>query len=313
MKISKKMLVSGLFLALAVSTLAAKKVEMISKGYQHEFWKAVELGAKDAGKVYDIEVNFIGPEKETEISKQVNMMENAINKKVDLIALAALDANALFPVSKRAVDAKIPLVTFDSNVRGGIEKSFIATDNAAAAGQAAEFLASQIGGKGKVAIVAHNAGTSTAVEREKGFRDAMKKYPGITILNTQFSDGDKSKALAITTDLILANPDLVGIFATNEGAAVGAARAVEERKASDRVKLVGFDSSEDEIRYINNGVMKGLVTQNPYKMGYDTIETAAKVLKNESVEKRIDTGAALVTTENVNDPDIQKVLNPFKK
>lgn len=313
MRISKKLLVSGMFLALAASALAAKKVEMISKGYQHEFWKAVELGAKDAGKVYDIEVNFIGPEKETEISKQVNMMENAINKKVDLIALAALDANALYPVSKKAIDSKIPLVTFDSNVRGGIEKSFIATDNAAAAGVAADYLAKQIGGKGKVAIVAHNAGTSTAVEREKGFREAMKKYPDIKILNTQFSDGDKSKALAITTDLILANPDLVGVFATNEGAAVGAARAVEERKVADKVKLVGFDSSEDEIKYITNGTMKGLVTQNPYKMGYDTIETAAKVMKNEPVEKRIDTGAALVTTENVNNADIQKVLNPFKK
>lgn len=313
MRISKKLLISGMFLALAASALSAKKVEMISKGYQHEFWKAVELGAKDAGKAYDIEVNFIGPEKETEISKQVNMMENAINKKVDLIALAALDANALYPVAKKATDSKIPLVTFDSNVRGGIEKSFIATDNAAAAGQAAEFLAKQIGGKGKVAIVAHNAGTSTAVDREKGFREAMKKYPDIKILNTQFSDGDKSKALAITTDIILANPDLVGIFATNEGSAVGAARAVEERKVADKVKLVGFDSSEDEIKYINSGVMKGLVTQNPYKMGYDTIEAAAKVMKNEAVEKRIDTGAALVTPENVNNEDIQKILNPFKK
>ena len=141
----------------------------------------------------------------------------------------------------------------------------------------------------------------------------MKKYPDIKILNTQFSDGDKSKALAITQDIILANPDLKGVFGTNEGAAVGAARAIEEKKAQDKVVLVGFDSSEDDIKYINNGVMKGLVTQNPYMIGYETVEAAVKVLNNQPVEKRIDTGSVLVTKDNVNNEDIQKILNPFKK
>lgn len=308
----RKMLLVSLLLGGTISTLSAK-IEMVSKGYQHEFWKTVELGAKDAAKKAGVEVNFIGPEKESEIGKQVGMMENAINKKVDIIALAALDANALFPVAKKANDRGIDIVTFDSNVRGGLEESFIATDNAAAAAKAADFLAKEIGYKGKVAIVAHNAGTSTAIEREKGFREEMKKYPNIKILNTQFSDGDKSKALSITQDILLANPDLKGIFGTNEGAAVGAARAVEEKKAQDKVVLVGFDSSEDEIKYINKGVMRGLVTQHPYMMGYKTVEAAVNILNDKPVEKRIDTGSVLVTRANVNNEDIQKILNPFKK
>ncbi|MEG0236462.1 MAG: ABC transporter substrate-binding protein [Cetobacterium sp.] len=308
----RKVLLTTLILGGAV-TAFSKTIEMVSKGYQHEFWKTVELGAKDAAKKSGVEVNFIGPEKESEIGKQVGMVENGINKKVDIIALAALDANALYPVTKKANDAGIEIITFDSNVRGGLEKSFVATDNATAAAKAADFLAKQIGYKGKVAIVAHNAGTSTAIEREKGFRDEMKKYPDIKILNTQFSDGDKSKALAITQDIILANPDLKGVFGTNEGAAVGAARAVEEKKVQDKVVLVGFDSSEDEIKYIKSGVMKGLVTQNPYMIGYETVEAAVKVLNKEPVEKRIDTGSVLVTKDNVNNEDIQKILNPFKK
>ena len=308
----RRLLLTTLILGGSITTFS-KTIEMVSKGYQHEFWKTVELGAKDAAKKAGVEVNFIGPEKESEIGKRVGMVENGINKKVDIIALAALDANALYPVAKKANEVGIEIVTFDSNVRGGLEKSFVATDNAAAAAKAADFLAKQIGYKGKVAIVAHNAGTSTAIEREKGFRDEMKKYPDIKILNTQFSDGDKSKALAITQDIILANPDLKGVFGTNEGAAVGAARAIEEKKAQDKVVLVGFDSSEDEIKYINNGVMKGLVTQNPYMIGYETVEAAVKVLNNQPVEKRIDTGSVLVTKDNVNNEDIQKILNPFKK
>ncbi|MCJ8343880.1 MAG: substrate-binding domain-containing protein, partial [Cetobacterium sp.] len=216
-------------------------------------------------------------------------------------------------VAKKAKDRGINIVTFDSNVRGGVEKSFVATDNVAAAGKAAAFLAKEINYEGKVAIVAHNAGTSTTIDREKGFREEMKKYPKIKILNTQFSDGDKSKALAITQDIMLANPDLKGVFGTNEGAAVGAARAIEEKKMSDKVVLVGFDSSEDEIKYIKNGVMKGLVTQNPYMMGYKTIEAAVNVLNKKLVDKRIDTGSVLVTIDNLNDKEIQKILNPFNK
>lgn len=290
-----------------------KTIEMVSKGYQHEFWKTVELGAKDAAKAAGLELNFIGPEKESEVGKQVGMVENAINKNVDVIALAPLDTNALFPVAKRAVDRGIEIVTFDSNIRGNIEKSFIATDNIAAAAKAADYMAKLINYEGKVAIVSHNAGTSTAIEREKGFRDEMKKYPKIKILNTQFSEGDKSKALAITQDIILANPDLKGVFGTNEGAAVGAARAIEERKVQNKVVLVGFDSSEDEIKYINSGVMKGLVTQNPYMIGYRTVEAAANILENKKIEKRVDTGSVLVTKENINEPEIQKILNPFNK
>ena len=181
------------------------KIELVSKGYQHEFWRSVEAGAKKAGEELGVEVNFSGPEKETEIGKQVGMVENAINKKVSALGIAALDPDALAVVAKKAMDAQIPVVTFDSNVKDDITSSFIATDNKAAGAMAGEQLAKLINGKGKVAIVSHNPGTTTAIEREAGFREALAKYPDIKILNTQFSDGDKSKALAITLDIINAN------------------------------------------------------------------------------------------------------------
>ena len=112
------------------------KIELVSKGYQHEFWRSVEAGAKKAGEELGVEVNFIGPEKETEIGKQVGMVENAINKKVSALGIAALDPDALAVVAKKAMDAKIPVVTFDSNVKDDITSSFIATDNKAAGAMA---------------------------------------------------------------------------------------------------------------------------------------------------------------------------------
>ena len=275
------------------------KIELVSKGYQHEFWRSVEAGAKKAGEELGVEVNFIGPEKETEIGKQVGMVENAINKKVSALGIAALDPDALAVVAKKAMDAQIPVVTFDSNVKDDITSSFIATDNKAAGAMAGEQLAKLINGKGKVAIVSHNPGTTTAIEREAGFREALAKYPDIKILNTQFSDGDN------------ANPDIAGIYGTNEPSIFGVAKGVEEKGLTGKVALVGIDSSEDLAKFLEKGVISGLVIQDPYNMGYQTVQQLYKLSKGEKVEKRIDTGAILVTKENMNNEDIVKKMFPF--
>lgn len=288
-------------------------IAVISKGYQHEFWRTVELGTKKAAEELGVKTSFIGPEKESEVGKQVNMVENAINQHVDAIVLAALDTEALIPVVEKAEKAGIPVVMFDSGVNSEIPKSFVATDNVAAGAIAGEEMAKAIGKKGKVAIVAHNAGTQTAIDREKGFKDAISKYSNIEIINTFFSDGDKSKALAITQDIMTTNPDIVGIYGTNEGSAVGVARAVQEKEMQDEIVVIGFDSSADEINFLEEDVMRGMVVQNPFNMGYLSVKNAVAVLEGNSVEARIDTGAIFVTKENLKTDEVQKLLYPFGK
>lgn len=289
------------------------RIGVISKGYQHDFWRTVESGVQAAAEEFGVEAYFIGPEKETEINRQISMVEDAINQNVSAIALAALDTKALIPVARQADEAGIPLVTFDSGIDSPVSLSFIATDNVAGGRLGGEKLAELINFEGKVIIVAHNPGTSTAIDREQGALEALRSYPGIELLNTQYSDGDLSKALAITQDVLLANPDLKGIFATNEGSARGVARALEESNSQDKVVLVGYDSSEDQIRYIENGTMKGTVVQDPFNMGYLSIKTIVEVLAGESVSPRVDTGATYVSLENLNEPAIQKLLYPLGK
>ena len=289
------------------------RIGVISKGYQHDFWRTVESGVQAAAQEFGVEAYFIGPEKETELSKQISMVENAINKRVNAIALAALDAKALMPVSKKAVDAGIPLVTFDSGISGDYSQSFIATDNVEGGRIAARELVQLIGEKGKVIVIAHNAGTSTAIDREKGAVEILKTYPNIEMLNTQYSDGDISKALAITQDVIAANPDLVGVFATNEGSARGVARAIEEKNLQGKITLVGYDASDDQVRYIENGVMNGTVVQDPFNMGYLSIKTIVDILDGKAVSARVDTGATYVSRENLNEPKIQKLIYPLGK
>ncbi|MCP2240325.1 ABC transporter substrate-binding protein [Thermoanaerobacterium thermosaccharolyticum] len=291
-----------------------KTIEVIVKSTMFEYWQAVKLGAEDAGKKYGVNIVFQGPATETDIAGQINLVEDAINKKVDGIVLAASDPNSLAPYVDKAVDAGIPVVGIDSAVNSQKLSSFVATNNEAAAALDADELAKLIGGKGKVAIVNFVAGAGTAIAREKGFKDEIaKKYPNIQIVATQYSDGDQAKALSITEDLMTAHPDLAGIFGANEGSAVGVARAVEQKGMSGKIKVVGFDSSDNEINAIKNGSMQALVVQNPYKMGYLGVETVLKVLNGETVDKQIDTGATLVTKDNMNDPDIQKLLYPLGK
>lgn len=317
----KKIIFCFVVLAISITSVFAAgssadgkvRIGVISKGYQHDFWRTVASGVQAAATEFGVETYFIGPEKETEISKQISMVENAINKKVNAIALAALDTKALMPVSKKAMDAGIPLVTFDSGIGGDYSQSFIATDNIEGGRIGARELVKLIGKKGKVIIIAHNAGTSTAIDREKGAMEILKKYPNIKLLNTQYSDGDISKALAITQDIIVANPDLKGVFATNEGSARGVARAIEEKKMQGKIALVGYDASEDQIRHIKNGTMNGTVVQDPFNMGYLSVKTIVDILAGKKVSPRIDTGATYVSLKNLKEPKIQKLLYPLGK
>jgi len=295
------------------STQKKERVAIISKGYQHEFWRTVEAGAKKASEELGIEMSFIGPEKESEIGKQVSMVENEVLKKPTALLLAALDENALRPIAEKIVDGGTTLVTFDSNIAGGIESSFVATDNVQVGVKAAQKMIELIGEEGTVGVVAHNAGTSTAIERTKGFIEEMKKHPKIKLLTTKYSDGDKLKALSITQDIVTANPEIKGIYGTNEGSAVGVGRAIAEMGKSDSIVVVGVDSSAEEVELLKEGAIDAMVVQDPFNMGYMAVKTAMAAAKGEKVEKRIDTGSTVVTMDNLETEKVQKILYPFGK
>jgi len=310
------LLVVGTMIACGSKEETTKKIDrvaIVSKGYQHEFWRTVEAGAQKAADELGIEMSYIGPEKESEIGKQVSMVENEILKKPTALLLAALDQNALRPVAQQIVDGGATLVTFDSNIAGGIESSFVATDNIQVGAKAAQKMIELIGEDGVVGVIAHNAGTSTAIERTNGFIDEMKKYPNIKLLSTKYSDGDKLKALSITQDIVTANPQIKGVYGTNEGAAVGVGRAIAEMGKSDSIVVVGVDSSEEEVTLLKEGSIKAMVVQNPFNMGYMAVKTAMLAANGEKVEKRIDTGSTVVTMENLETEEIQKILYPFGK
>jgi ribose transport system substrate-binding protein len=291
------------------------KIEVICMGFQHEYWQTVRMGTEKAAKEIGIVVPFYGPELETQVDVQIGMFENSIAKKVDGILLAPCDSEALVPLVEKATKLGIVVMTFDTDINKTDDRlSFIATDNYAAGKLAGLNAGKLLGGKGKMGVMGHLAATMDTRERVGGFVDVIKaQFPGIKLLETVYGDGDQQKSLDKATDMMRSNPDLVAIYATNEGGAVGVANAVEQARKVGKVKVVGFDSSEQEIDYLQRGVINGFVVQNPFQIGYLGVKTMYEHLAGiKQAPPRIDTGVVWVDMKNFNQPDIQKILYPLK-
>lgn len=290
-------------------------IAVICKGSQHQFWKTVEQGAMDAGEELDITVSFDAPEDESQIDVQIDMMYQAIENEADAIVLAPLDTDALNDVIEEAVASGIPVLTLDSDVTSPARVATIGTSNETAGAIAARNAANLIHEKGKIAIIAHVEGAQTCIERTQGFvKEINENYSdSIEIVGISYSGGDVAYSKELALDYIHNNPDLSCIYATNEGCATGAAEAVEELGLKNEISVIGFDSSDEEIAYLADEVIDGMIVQNPYNMGYLGVRNLNKVLDGDTIETRIDTGATYVSIDNLYDEDTEWLLYPFGK
>lgn len=290
------------------------KIAVVPKGTTHEFWQTIKAGADVAGQEVNAEILWNGPKKETEIQDQIDIVRNYASQSVDGVALAATDKHALVETVKDLEAKSIPVVTIDSGIEPDISRSFIATDNVAAAGLAAKEMGKLLGGKGKYAVLSFLKGAGTSDEREQGFLDGMKEFPGMERVAIEYTDSDSAKAQDKMETILTQHPDLAGVFASNEPNVVGAASALESKNLTGKVKLFGFDASKAEIEYLKSGAVQGVVVQNPFKMGYEGVKALAQIARGEGApQKRIDTGATVVTKANMDQPEIHKLLFPLEK
>jgi len=283
-------------------------IAIVSKGFQHQFWQAVKEGAEAQAEKEGVRITFEGPAAETDVEDQIDMLNNAITKSPDALGFAALDSKAAAPLLQQASASDVPVIAFDSGVDSDIPVTTAATDNKAAAAEAAKHMSELLGGKGKVALVVHDQTSASGIDRRDGFVEWMEENaPGITLLPVQYGAGDQAKSADITKSIIQSNPDVAGIYGSNEGSAIGVVKGVEESGKKD-ITVVGFDSGKAQIDAINNGVMAGAITQNPVGMGEELVKAAVKAINGEELPKTIDTGFFWYDKSNIDDPEIQKVL-----
>ena len=296
-------------LGLAAPARAETYIPVISKGFQHQFWQAVRMGAEKAAKDYKVRITFEGPENESQVDKQLEMLQAALAKKPQAICLAALDSKAAIPLLKKAQEQKIPIVGFDSGVDSDIPVATAATDNVAAAAFAADKLAQLIGDKGEVAAIVHDQTSRTGIDRGEGFVNEMKKkHPNIKVVDVQYGGGDQLKSTDLAKAIIQAHPNLKGFFGANEGSMIGVLNAVKELHKEGKIVTVGYDAGKQLKDAIRSGVAAGAVSQDPVGIGYKCVEAAVKTLKGEKVPKTIDTGFKWYDKSNIDSPEMKPLL-----
>ncbi|MFC2077085.1 ABC transporter substrate-binding protein [candidate division KSB1 bacterium] len=308
--------VALLSLLLVVPIACQKKQERIQilvspKGLTHSFWVTVKAGADSAGREIGADIIWKGPAQETAIAEQVAIVEDYINRGVQAIVIAATDSRALIPVLEKARARGIVVVTIDSGIESDLPASYIATNNVAAGEKAAEILAELTDSQGQVALLPFVPGAVSSIEREKGFRQGLARFPDMELVAVQYTQSDVATAMAVTEDILTAHTELAGIFAANEAGAIGASGAILARQLTDQVSLVAFDASPNEIDALESGVIDALVVQDPFLMGYLGVVTARMALDKEKPDPQFDTGVYIITRGNMNDSEIRRILYPL--
>lgn len=289
-------------------------IGVVPKTLGFSFWNTVKKGAQCAAKKAEGEVtiDWTGTTAETDVSGQIDILRNLLTRQVDGLVYAATDAKALVQVSKEAMDQGIPVANIDSGTDPQPKQvPLYATDNVAAAVKAADLMAKSLGsGQHQIAIVQFQAGTQTNTERVNGFKKGLKKHPNLELVDIQSSDSDVTQARRVTSDILTANPKLDGVFAANEPSVIGAVQAVKAAGKSGDITMIGWDAAQDEIEALKNGEISALVVQNPFKMGYLGVANMVDHVRNGTELESADTGVTLVTKENLQSPEVQKVLHP---
>jgi len=286
-------------------------IAVIPKGSTHEFWKAIHAGALDAAREVDVDIIWKGPIKEDDREEQIQTVESFIAAGVDAIVLAPLDDHALALPVREAKAADIPTVVIDSGLEGNVHIAFVATDNFLGGVLGAERIGALMKNAGKLIMVRCMEGAASSTAREEGFITTIRsKFPGFTVLSdNQYAGATTESAYIMCENLLNRFSDVEAIFTPNESSTFGCLRALQDYDLAGKVVFVGFDSSDKLIEALRNGVINGLVVQNPYRMGYDGVKTAVAYLRKQPYEDHIDTGVHMVTKENIDDPAIRELLN----
>ncbi|AKR57392.1 D-ribose ABC transporter substrate-binding protein [Youhaiella tibetensis] len=295
----KKLLLAGVALAAMTAVSYAADtyvVGMKGPGAGNPFWAAVEKGAKDKGAELGVDVVVVAPPAESDVQAQITQIEDLIAQKVSGIALAPTDPNALAPVVDAAKAAGIPVVFVDTKgVNEGV--TFIGTDNAVGAALAADFMCKNLPQGSEVAILQGLISQSTGQARAEGSKKGLEAC-GLKVVAEQTAEWDRAKGQSVMENILTGNPNIKGVFASNDNMALGAVEALKAAAKLQDVMVVGFDANPDAAASILAGEMTASVAQAPANIGGFGVQALVDLKAGKTIEPVIDTGTVLVTKEN---------------
>ena len=292
---------AGLAASLTAGAATAQTivVSMKGPGAGNPFWAAVQRGAEEKGAEMGVNIVVMAPPSESDVPAQIAQLEDQLAKGVNGIVLAPTDPNALAPVVDEALADGVPVVFIDT--KGANEGvTYIGTDNEMGAALAANHICDNVAEGSDVAILQGIITQSTGMARADGSNAGLSAC-GLNIVAEQTAEWDRAKGLAVTENIITANPNLKALFASNDNMGLGAIEALKNADMLDQVFVVGFDANPDAAASVLAGEMAATVAQNPYNMGAIGVESVMTLIGGGTLDPVIDTGTVLVDMSNAAD------------
>jgi ribose transport system substrate-binding protein len=320
-RIMKKTIIPFLSTLIIVSGLQSHlfpqeklKIAVVSNSTSANFWKSIHAGVNiGAVASKNVEIIWKSPQTKGDKTQQISIVEQCVKDGVSGIVLSPLDYNALVGSVSMAMKKRIPVLIFDSGLKGTPGKdfiSFIGIDNRKAGNLAGENLSKLLNGKGKVVLLRYVKGQYNTTEREEGFLETIAKEKGIqVIVRDCYAGVTVDEAKKVSMSLINQLREADGIFCPNERPTIGMLLALRDANLAGKVKFIGFDASIPLIEALKNREINALVAQDPSRMGYQTIRTMVDYIRGKKIPSKIDIGVYLVTRENLNDPEIKKLYS----
>ena len=283
-------------------------VVLKSKVENYEFWGLISQGALEASKEFNLELKIEGPKYESNIDEQIRLLKNIMKENPKAIILAASDKEKLREVINEIVNKGIILIFIDSKVETNLEIPMVSTNNFAAAQSAGEHLMKLINNSGSIGILMHYKSSSTAIERKSGFMTAINSNKDVCAVDIPYDENGNISD--VVEKFIKTHEDVDALFGSNLDMAEGIVKALEKLELKD-IKVVVFDSSSQIAEALEQGYIDAIVLQKPFNMGYLSVKVVRNIIDEKSIEQFIDTGKILVTRENLDNNEVQKLIFPF--
>jgi len=281
------------------------RIALVLKTLNNPFFIDMQKGAEEAAKKLGVELIVQAAEREVDVEKQMQIIENLIQTKVAALCVTPSGSREIVPAIEKANRAGIPVVIVDTRVdpktmsesKGKIA-TFIGSDNYEGGKLAGEFIAKKLGGKGKVAVLEGIPGHETGDSRLKGFREALKATPGVEIVASQTANWERDQGFNVFQNILQSHPEVQAVFACSDLMALGAVEAIAAAKKTGQITVVGFDAADEARKAVLNGTMDATVAQSPATMGAIAVENAYHLLKGEPVKEEFVVPIKLITKEN---------------
>ena len=281
-------------------------VALVVKTLNHPFFVDMRRGAQEAADRLGVQLQVQAAEREIDVEKQMQIVENLIQTGIKVLCITPSGSREIVSALVKAKDAGVPLIIVDTRLDpkaaadAGVQpQTFIGSDNYEGGKLAGEYAVSSTGGKARVAILEGIPGHETGDSRLRGFRDALQGSPGMTIVASQPANWERDQGFNVFQNMMQAHADIDTVFAASDLMALGAIEAIAAAGKAGKIRVIGFDALDDAKKAIEAGTMEATVAQFPYEMGKAAVESAVKVMNNETLPRDIMVKLEMVTKANL--------------